>query len=41
GTGVDYDETVFMPRLRDEGVSEEAIQDIYINNPARFFSIEK
>ena len=41
GTGIDYDETVFMPRLRDEGVSEEAIQDIYINNPARYFSIEK
>ena len=41
GTGVDYDETVFMPRLRDEGVSEEAIEDIYINNPARYFSIDK
>lgn len=41
GTGIDYDVTVFMPRLRDEGVSEEAIEDIYINNPARFFSIEK
>jgi phosphotriesterase-related protein len=41
GTGIDYDETVFLPRLRDEGVSEDAIQDIYINNPARYFSIEK
>ena len=41
GVGIDYDETVFLPRLRDEGLSEDAIQDIYIKNPARFFSIEK
>ena len=41
GTGIDYDETVFMPRLRDEGLPEDAIKDIYINNPARYFSIDK
>ena len=41
GTGVDYDETIFIHRLRDDGVTEEAIQDIYVNNPARMFSIDK
>ena len=41
GTGIDYDLTVFLPRLRDEGLAEDAIEDIYINNPARYFSIEK
>jgi phosphotriesterase-related protein len=41
GTGVDYDQTVFLPRLRDEGLAEDAIEDIYINNPARYFSIDK
>jgi predicted metal-dependent phosphotriesterase family hydrolase len=41
GTGIDYDETVFLPRLREEGISEDVIKDIYINNPARYFSIDK
>ncbi len=41
GTGVDYDFTVFMPRLLEDGVSEEAVKDIYVNNPARLFSLDK
>ncbi len=41
GTGIDYDLTVFVPRLREEGVSEDAIEDMLINNPARLFSIDR
>ncbi len=40
GVGIDYDLTVFMPRLREEGIPEDAIQDIYVNNPARLFAME-
>lgn len=41
GTGFDYDLTVFVPRLREEGISDGAIEDMLINNPARLFAIEK
>ncbi len=41
GTGIDYDLVTFVPRLRDEGVSESAIEDILINNPARLFAFKK
>lgn len=40
GAGIDYDMTVFLPRLRDEGIPEDAIEDIYVNNPARLFAFE-
>ncbi len=41
GTGFDYDLTVFVPRLREEGIPEDAIEDMLVNNPARLFAIEK
>jgi predicted metal-dependent phosphotriesterase family hydrolase len=40
GVGIDYDVKVFLPRLREEGIPEEAIQDIFVNNPARLFAME-
>jgi phosphotriesterase-related protein len=40
GAGIDYDLTVFVPRLREEGISEDAIEDMLVNNPARLFAIE-
>jgi phosphotriesterase-related protein len=40
GVGIDYDLSVFMPRMRDEGIPEDAVQDIFVNNPARLFAIE-
>ena len=39
GTGIDYDLTVFRPRLLEEGIPEDAVEDIYVNNPARLFAI--
>lgn len=41
GTGVDYDLVEFVPRLREEGVPESAIEDILVNNPARLFAFKK
>ncbi|MGE5601570.1 MAG: phosphotriesterase [Nitrososphaerales archaeon] len=41
GTGFDYDLTVFVPRLREEGIPEDAIEDMLVNNPARLFALEK
>ncbi len=41
GTGIDYDLIEFVPRLREEGVSESAIEDILVNNPARLFMFKK
>lgn len=41
GVGIDYDIAVFCPRMVEEGVPDDVIQDIFVNNPARFFSIEK
>ena len=40
-TGFDYDLTVFVPRLREDGSPEDAIEDMLVNNPARLFAIEK
>jgi len=37
GPGLDYVLTRFLPRLQREGVSQEAIDDIMIHNPARAF----
>ncbi|MCS6860932.1 MAG: hypothetical protein NZT92_11510 [Abditibacteriales bacterium] len=36
GPGLDFVLTKFIPRLRDEGIREEAIQDLLVNNPRRF-----
>jgi predicted metal-dependent phosphotriesterase family hydrolase len=41
GTGIDYDLTVFVPRLREEGIADSAIDDMLVNNPARLFSFAK
>ncbi len=38
GPGLDFVLTRFVPRLRDEGVSEEAIRDLLVNNPRRFLT---
>jgi predicted metal-dependent phosphotriesterase family hydrolase len=37
GPGLDYILTQFLPRLQREGVSQEAIDDIMVRNPARAF----
>lgn len=37
GPGLDYILSRFLPRLRREGMPEEAIEDIMIHNPARAF----
>lgn len=37
GPGLDYILSRFLPRLRNEGISQEAIEDIMIHNPARAF----
>lgn len=37
GPGLDYILTRFLPRLRSEGISAEAIDDMMIHNPARAF----
>lgn len=39
--GVDYDMTVFGPRLRKQGFDEQIVQDIYINNGREFFTFDK
>ena len=41
GIGMDYLLTTFVPRLRSEGLSQAAIDDILIHNPARFFAMGK
>lgn len=41
GTGMDYDLTVFVPRLREEGTSDAAIEDMLVHNPARLFALQK
>ena len=41
GPGLDFVLTKFIPRLRDEGISEGAIEDILIHNPRRFLTGEK
>ncbi len=38
GPGLSYFLTNFVPRLRREGLSEEAIQDLLVNNPAKAFA---
>lgn len=38
GPGLDYVPRVFVERMRCEGLNEESIQDIFVNNPARAFS---
>ncbi len=40
GPGLDYVLTRFVPRLRDEGVSENAVRDLLVNNPRRFLTGE-
>jgi phosphotriesterase-related protein len=38
GPGLDFALTKFIPRLRDEGVSYEAIENLLIHNPRRFLT---
>ena len=38
GPGLDYVLTRFVPRLRDEGVSDGAIRDLLVDNPRRFLT---
>ena len=38
GPGLDFVLTRFVPRLREEGVSDAAIQDLLENNPRRFLT---
>ncbi len=40
GPGLDFVLTRFVPRLREEGVSDAAIQDLLENNPRRFLTGE-
>ena len=40
GPGLDFVLTRFAPRLREEGVSDAAIQDLLENNPRRFLAGE-
>lgn len=40
GVGIDYDLTVFRPRMLEEGIPEDAVEDIFVNNPARLFAME-
>lgn len=40
GPGLDFVLTRFVPRLREEGVSDTAIQDLLENNPRRFLAGE-
>lgn len=40
GPGLDFVLTRFVPRLREEGVSDAAIQDLLENNPRRFLAGE-
>lgn len=40
GPGLDYVLTRFAPRMRDAGISQEAIDDLLISNPRRFLSRE-
>jgi len=41
GVGIDYDLTVFKPRMIEDGIPENAIEDIFVNNPARLFALQK
>ncbi|HIE50836.1 MAG TPA: phosphotriesterase-related protein [Armatimonadetes bacterium] len=38
GPGLDFVLTKFVPRLREEGFSEETLQDLLVNNPRRFLA---
>ncbi len=40
GPGLDFVLTKFIPRLRDEGISQQAIDDLLIHNPRRFLTGE-
>ena len=40
GPGLDYVLTRFVPRLREEGVSDDAVRDLLENNPRRFLTGE-
>ena len=41
GPGWGYIKTTFIPRLLDEGFSQETIDDFTIHNPANFYSLKK
>jgi phosphotriesterase-related protein len=41
GTGYNYIHDKFLPRLLDEGFSQETIDDFMIKNPAAFYSLRK
>lgn len=41
GPGLDYILTRFVPRMREAGIPKDAIDDMLIHNPRRFFSGEE
>jgi predicted metal-dependent phosphotriesterase family hydrolase len=40
-SGIDYDPAVFCPRLLDQGVDRQYVEDLLINNGQRFFAFGK
>lgn len=40
-SGVDYDMTVFGPRLLKQGFDQQVVDDIYVNNGQEFFTFDK
>ncbi|WP_109472493.1 phosphotriesterase family protein [Ornithinimicrobium cavernae] len=40
-TGMDFDPAVFAPRLLDEGLDKEYVEDLLINNGQRFFAFDE
>ena len=41
GAGMDYDLSVFRPRLLDEGLSPEVVDAFFVSNPARALSFKR
>lgn len=41
GPGWGFIKQKFIPRLLDEGFTQETVDDFMINNPARFYSMRK
>jgi phosphotriesterase-related protein len=41
GTGIDYDLTITGPRMTEEGFDPSVFDDLMVNNPARFFQLDR
>ncbi|MGA9595023.1 MAG: phosphotriesterase-related protein [Acidimicrobiia bacterium] len=41
GTGIDYDLTITGPRMTEEGFDPSVFEDLMVNNPARFFQLDR